>query len=96
MSQGSPLSRRTFLTATANAAALAAASCTGTPAGGGASSQTPTHELVGDGRKRPILLRGGVVPSLDAKVSDFEKADVLINGRRSRKSRPRSPLPTPK
>ena len=81
MSTGSPLSRRTFLTATANAAALAAASCAGTPAGGGSSSQTPTQSLVGDGRKRPILLRGGVVLSLDPKVGDFEKADVLINGK---------------
>jgi hypothetical protein len=71
MSTGSPLSRRTFLTATANAAALAAASCAGTPAGGGSSSQTPTQSLVGDGRKRPILLRGGVVLSLDPKVCDF-------------------------
>ena len=81
MSTGSPLSRRTFLTATASAAALAAASCAGTPAGGGSSSQTPTQSLVGDGRKRPILLRGGVVLSLDPKVGDFEKADVLINGK---------------
>ena len=80
-SLSAPLSRRTFLTATANAAALAAASCAGTPDGGGATSQTPNQNLVGDGRKRPILLRGGVVLSLDAKVGDLEKADVLINGK---------------
>src|SRR5690348_7805069 len=29
-----------------------------------------------------ILLQGGVVLSLDAKVGDFEKADVLIEGKR--------------
>ena len=29
-----------------------------------------------------ILLRGGIVLSLDPKVGDFEKADVLIEGRR--------------
>ena len=34
-----------------------------------------------DGRKRRILLRGGVVLSLDPKVGDFEKADVLIDGK---------------
>jgi cytosine/adenosine deaminase-related metal-dependent hydrolase len=37
---------------------------------------------VGDGRKRRILLRGGVVLSLDPKVGDFENADVLIDGTR--------------
>ena len=31
---------------------------------------------------RRILLQGGVVLSLDAKVGDFEKADVLIEGKR--------------
>src|SRR5687768_11393476 len=36
--------------------------------------------LIGDGRKRRILLRGGVVLSLDPKVGDFEQADVLIEG----------------
>src|SRR5579863_1869397 len=31
---------------------------------------------------RRVLLQGGVVLSLDAKVGDFEKADVLIEGKR--------------
>ena len=78
-------SRREFLTA-AGAATIAAASCSsaqgnaqrattpGTPAAGQA--------LVGDGSKRRILLRGGVVLTLDAKIGDFEKADVLIDGKR--------------
>src|SRR5204863_3020631 len=46
-------------------------------------SATPAdlQGLVGDGRKRRILLRGGVVLSLDPKVGDFEKADVLIDGK---------------
>src|SRR5207249_8663521 len=45
-------------------------------------SATPAdlQGLVGDGRRRRILLRGGVVLSLDPKVGDFEKADVLIDG----------------
>src|SRR4029453_10348779 len=75
------LSRRTFLTAPPSTGALAAAACVQTQGGGGSASQTATQNLVGDGRKRPILLRGGVVLSLDPKVGDFEKADVLINGK---------------
>jgi hypothetical protein len=41
-------------------------------------SATPAdlQNLVGDGRKRRILLRGGVVLSLDSKVGDLEKGDV--------------------
>jgi cytosine/adenosine deaminase-related metal-dependent hydrolase len=36
---------------------------------------------VGDARKRRILLRGGVVLTLDRNVGDFAKADVLIDGK---------------
>jgi 5-methylthioadenosine/S-adenosylhomocysteine deaminase len=73
-------SRREFLTATA--AGLAGASFA--PAQlAGARSTTPAEpqDLVGDGRKRRILLRGGVVLSLDPRVGDFERADVLIDGK---------------
>jgi cytosine/adenosine deaminase-related metal-dependent hydrolase len=82
-------SRREFLTTTAAAAGLAAASScapnqTGTPATVPSSPQT----IVGDGRKRRILLRGGVVLTLDAKVGDFENADVLIDGSRIAEIRP--------
>jgi 5-methylthioadenosine/S-adenosylhomocysteine deaminase len=47
----------------------------------GARSALPSElqNLVGDGRKRRILLRGGIVLSLDPKVGDFEHADVLID-----------------
>ena len=77
-----PLSRRTFLTAGASAAALATASCSQNQAVGDRSTGTTAgQDLVGDGRKRRILLRGGVVLTLDAKVGDFEKADVLIDGK---------------
>ena len=50
----------------------------------GLRSATPAdlQGLVGDGRRRRILLRGGVVLSLDPKVGDFEKADVLIDGKK--------------
>ena len=44
-------------------------------------SPSQPQDLVGDGRKRRILLRGGVVLTLDRKVGDFEKADVLIDGK---------------
>ncbi len=83
-SSSEPLSRRTFLTLTASAAALGAASssCSSTQVGSSQSAASPaTQDLIGDGRKRRILLRGGVVLSLDPKVGDFEKADVLIDGK---------------
>jgi 5-methylthioadenosine/S-adenosylhomocysteine deaminase len=73
--------RRTFLTLTATAAGLAAASCAPAQSSSGPSTAPPPQDLIGDGRKRPILLRGGVVLALDPKVGDFEKADVLINGK---------------
>ena len=44
------------------------------------SANGDPQDLIGDGRRRRILLRGGVVLSLDPKVGDFEKADVLIDG----------------
>src|SRR5262245_13067449 len=75
-------SRRTFLTAAA--AGLAATSVVSGQAPAGLRSATPreVQNLTGDGRRRRILLRGGVVLSLDARVGDFEKADVLIDGKR--------------
>ena len=49
----------------------------------GLRSATPRdlQNLVGDGRRRRILLKGGFVLSLDPRVGDFEKADVLITGK---------------
>jgi len=74
--------RREFLALTATAAGLAATSCTQSPTAGGQSATTSQpQDLIGDGRKRRILLRGGVVLTLDAKVGDFENADVLIDGK---------------
>src|SRR5688500_14823955 len=59
-----------------------AASCARTPLAGVCSAApADTQGLVGEGRKRRILLRGGVVLSLDPKVGHFEKADVLIDGK---------------
>src|SRR3989442_10501107 len=71
------------------AATIPAAGCgrasdtTSAGPGGGLRSATPAdlQGLVGDGRRRRILLRGGVVLRLDPQVGDFEKADILIDGK---------------
>jgi len=73
-------SRRGFLTAAAAASISVAACGSGDVAGQQSSVQQP-RDLVGDGRKRRILLRGGVVLTLDATIGDFERADVLIDGK---------------
>ena len=70
-------SRRAFLTTAV--AGVAGASCARGPLAGVESAPQP-QGLIGDGRKRRIVLRGGVVLSLDEKVGDFERADVLIDG----------------
>src|SRR5437667_11112240 len=70
-------------------AALAAAGCNRVSENqnarplGNLRSATPAElqGLVGDGRRRRILLRGGVVLTLDARLGDFEKADILIDGK---------------
>ena len=73
-------SRREFIVAAGGG--LTAASCARRPlAGLRSATEADTQNLIGDGRKRRILLRGGVVLSLDPKVGDFEKADVLIDGK---------------
>ncbi len=76
---GNP-SRREFVAATA--AGLAGASFA-PPQLAGLRSATPadTQDLIGNDGRRRILLRGGVVLSLDPKVGDFERADVLIDGK---------------
>jgi 5-methylthioadenosine/S-adenosylhomocysteine deaminase len=73
-------SRREFLAA--GAAGLAGASLA-PPQIAGLRSAAPAdlQGLIGDARRRRILLRGGVVLSLDPAVGDFEKADVLIDGK---------------
>ncbi|HLG60247.1 MAG TPA: amidohydrolase family protein [Vicinamibacterales bacterium] len=75
-----PTNRRDFLAATA--AGLASASFAQAPLAG-LRSATPadTQDLIGNDGKRRILLRGGAVISLDTRVGDFEKADVLIDGK---------------
>ncbi|HEX5109996.1 MAG TPA: amidohydrolase family protein [Vicinamibacterales bacterium] len=73
-------SRRDFL-ATSGAALAAGFLSSAT----GCSSPV---EGQGAGRATRLLLKGGVVLSLDAKVGDFEAADVLIEGARIAEVRP--------
>src|SRR5207247_8803302 len=83
--------RRDFIRTGASglAAALATAGCSRVSesqnAGplGNLRSPTPAdlQGLYGDGRRRRILLRGGVVLTLDTRLGDFEKADILIDGK---------------
>src|SRR2546423_2055768 len=83
-------SRRDFLVraGAVGLAGTAIAGVTGTnavsgqvPAGLRSATPRDVQNLIGDGRRRRILLRGGVVLSLDPRVGDFEKADVLIDGK---------------
>jgi len=74
------VSRRSFVMAGSGLLAAAASSAAQQPA----FAQPTVDRLlraqsVSGGR---ILLRGGIVLSLDPKVGDFEKADVLIEGKR--------------
>jgi len=64
-------SRRSFLSASAGVAAGFAARP--------AAAQVPLDRLQ---KAQRILLKGGIVLSLDSKVGDFEKADVLIEGQK--------------
>ena len=63
-------SRRNFLSAGAGAAAFAARP---------AAAQVPLDRLQ---KAQRILLKGGIVFSLDSNVGDFERADVLIDGQK--------------
>src|SRR6266446_7669327 len=80
-------SRRDFIKAgaaglagTTIAAGLVGTSIAEGQVAAGLRSPQPQN-LIGDARRRRILLRGGTVLSLDPRVGDFEKADVLIDGK---------------
>ncbi len=69
----SAISRRRFLCA-GTAGAIAAASAAGTLA---TSPNVARAQQPG----RPLLIKGGCVLTLDRTLGDFEKADVLIEGK---------------
>jgi cytosine/adenosine deaminase-related metal-dependent hydrolase len=74
----SPLTtRRQFLkSGAAGLAAAVPAQVTGLRT----ATDADTQGLIGNGRRRRILLRGGAVLSLDPRVGDFERADVMVDG----------------
>lgn len=79
------LSRRQFLCTTAAGAVAAptiAAGVIGMATGADAQTARPVRA------GRPILIRGGIVLSLDRAVGDFEQADVLIEGKKISAVRP--------
>jgi 5-methylthioadenosine/S-adenosylhomocysteine deaminase len=78
--QPTRVSRRSFYKLGAGWMACAATGVAQQNPGGGATlDRLLRAQTDPNGR---ILLQGGVVLSLDAKVGDFEKADVLIEGKR--------------
>jgi len=71
-------SRRDVLRA---GAGLVGAAATAVPVfSAGAQAQGGDSELAGVLGQRRILIKGGVVLSLDRQVGDFAQADVLIEG----------------
>jgi 5-methylthioadenosine/S-adenosylhomocysteine deaminase len=81
----SGLSRRQFLCTTAAGVAAAPALASGVI---GAAEAAPRTQAA-----RPILIKGGCVLSLDRAVGDFEKADVLIEGKKISAVRPNISAP---
>ena len=76
-------SRRGFLkrSATLVAAAAAAQLVPGRVAAQ-KTANAATLEALTNAKQRPILLKDGIVLSMDRQVGDFQKADVLIQGKR--------------
>jgi 5-methylthioadenosine/S-adenosylhomocysteine deaminase len=75
------VSRRNFFQAGTGLIAGAAAADAQTNAAGGAAILERLQRSQNDPNRR-ILLQGGVVLSLDPQTGDFEKADVLIEGKK--------------
>jgi cytosine/adenosine deaminase-related metal-dependent hydrolase len=75
--------RRGFLKAGAAASAAASAAATGLFAGAAQAKDDDDREPEDSGHAgRRLLIRGGAVMSMDPKVGDFPRADVLIEGRK--------------
>ena len=81
MSHEHDTSRRNFLKASAGVVAAGAIPATASAQGIG----TELNRLQGS---RRILLKGGVVLTMDRQLGDFAKADVLIEDGRIREIRP--------
>jgi 5-methylthioadenosine/S-adenosylhomocysteine deaminase len=88
-SVGSETSRRGFLQAGAGALAGSAALAGAALAQGAGAPDAELGRLQG---ARRILLKGGLVLSLDRQVGDFARADVLIEDGKIREVRPDIPV----
>jgi 5-methylthioadenosine/S-adenosylhomocysteine deaminase len=71
-------SRRDFV----RSGALGLAAAVMAPLGRGEQAASQPGQTVRSGRNERILLKGGIVLTLDRQVGDFEKADVLIEGKK--------------
>src|SRR5262249_3220962 len=90
---GGATSRRAFLKASAVAAGAGAASHFVAERAHAQAANADAAELLAlqQGRRR-IVLRGGVVLTLDPRIGDFVKADVLIEDGKIRDVRPDVPI----
>jgi len=85
---GGETSRRRFLRSSAAVLAAGAAALPGTALAQGAGAGAADAELGRLQGARRILLKGGLVLSLDRQVGDFARADVLIEDGKIREVRP--------
>jgi cytosine/adenosine deaminase-related metal-dependent hydrolase len=81
-------SRRGFLQAGAGALAAGAAALPGAALAQGAAAPAADAELARLQGARRILIKGGLVLSVDRQVGDFARADVLIEDGKIREVRP--------
>ncbi len=91
--QGDEPSRRVFLKSSAGLLAAGAAVAPGTALAQGAGAAAADAELARLQGQRRILIKGGVVLSLDRQVGDFARADVLIEDGKIREVRPEIAVP---
>jgi 5-methylthioadenosine/S-adenosylhomocysteine deaminase len=87
-SAGAETSRRGFLQSSAGVLAAGATALPGTALAQSAGAPAADAELVRLQGARRILLKGGLVLSLDRQVGDFARADVLIEDGKIRVVRP--------
>src|SRR5258708_4062946 len=80
--------RRGFLQAGAGVLAAGAGALPGAALAQGVGGPAPDAELAGLQGARRILIKGGLVLSLDRQVGDFARADVLIEDGKIREGRP--------
>jgi 5-methylthioadenosine/S-adenosylhomocysteine deaminase len=81
-------SRRTFLTVGAGIAAGSVAAQAGAVPASAQTATAPDSDLAKVQGSRQILIKGGIVLTLDRQIGDFARADVLIEDGRIREIRP--------